>query len=377
MGEQFDKAVSLNELCKAAKQCKKGVSWKTVPMEYYITRVTSCNRLRKELLSGKYHAHPGQKIQIYKPKRRVATAPWFKDRVWHRAMCNNGVYDDLVYGFIENNIACQKGKGTDMAIRHVVKMLQELHERKPGEPVYGVHLDVKKYFPSTPHKLIKEMDERRITEPEFLPYLYEIVDNNKDERPQEVIDADPFGERGTGLGSQINQLHQVALLDPLDHMIVKECPHYMRYNDDFLLLSHDKDLVRRMRSMIEEYLHSIGLEMTDKGGIFRASNGFYFLRKRFILKKTGKIVIRLHPKALAEERYMLRAFKKAVDNGQRTMEDVQRHYQSVIANMEYAGDAPIRAMDRYYTQLFRQHPVYKRKRRYLYGNIRDTGRKNT
>ena len=44
-----------------------------------------------------------------------------------------------------------------MAIRRVVKMLQRLHREEPDAPVYGVHLDVKKYFPSTPHRELKEM----------------------------------------------------------------------------------------------------------------------------------------------------------------------------------------------------------------------------
>ena len=69
-----------------------------------------------------------------------------------------------------------------MAIRRVVKMLQRLHRKEPGATVYGVHLDVKKYFPSTPHDELKEMDKRRISEERFLPFLYEIIDSNKDER---------------------------------------------------------------------------------------------------------------------------------------------------------------------------------------------------
>ena len=112
--------------------------------------------------------------------------------------------------------------------------------------------------------------------------------------------------------------------------------------------------------------------MTDKSGTFKAENGFYFLRKKFVLKPSGKIIIRLHPKALAEERRTLRGMKKCIDKGARTMEDVERHYQSWIANAEYAGDAPIRAMDKFYTELFRQHPKYKRKKRYLYGNNKNT-----
>ena len=368
----FDKAVSLNELCKAAKQCRKGVSNKAGPVDFNIHRLSSCKRLRDDILSGRYKVRPGTKVIVYRPKKRVATAPWFRDRVFQRSMCNNGVYDDLVRSFITDNIACQKGKGTDMAIRRVIKKLQKLHRQEPGAPVYGAHLDIKKYFPSTPHAEIKEMDRELIRDKRFIPYLDEIIDSSKDERPKEEIEADIFGVRGTGLGSQINQLHQVALLDKLDHDVICICKNYIRYNDDFLILSHSKEEVEKARLVIKSHLEGLGLTMTDKSGTFKAENGFYFLRKEFVLKPSGKIIIRLHPKALAEERRTLRGMKKCIDKGARTMEDVERHYQSWIANAEYAGDAPIRAMDKFYTELFRQHPKYKRKKRYLYGNNKNT-----
>lgn len=363
----FDKAISLNELCKGAKQCRRGVSNKAGPVDFNIHRLSSCERLRNEILGGKYRIRPGAKVIVYRPKRRVATAPWFKDRVWQRSMCNNGVYDDLTRPFVLENIACQKGKGADMAIRRIIKMLQRLHRERPGRPVYGVHLDVKKYFPSTPHDEIKRMDRKRIRDERFLPYLDEIVDSSKDERPKKEIQMDPHGERGTGLGSQINQLHQVSLLNELDHEVKCISKDYIRYNDDFLVLSHDKTVVEKAREVIKRHLAAKGLVMTDKSGVFKASDGFYFLRKRFIMKSSGKIIIRLHPRALAEERRALRGMKRCMAKGIRTMKDVETHYQSWIAGAEYAGDGPIREMDKFYTTLFREHPRYKRKKRYLYG----------
>ena len=212
------------------------------------------------------------------------------------------------------------------------------------------------------------MDRNRISDERFLPFLYEIIDSSKDERPREEIEADPFGERGTGLGSQINQLHQITLLDPMDHDLKHICRDYIRYNDDILMLSHDRKRIEEGRLLVKSHLEGLGLIMTDKAGIFTADNGFYFLRKRFIMTRSGKIIIRLHPKALAEERRTLRGLKRCIEYGLRTMEDVKVHYQSWIANAEYAGDAPIRAMDKLYAQLFRERPQYKRKKRYLYGN---------
>lgn len=363
----FDKAISLNELCKAAKECRRGVSNKAGPVEFNIHRLSSCKRLKDDIVRGTYKIRPGTKVKIYRPKKRIATAPWFRDRTWQRSMCNNGVYGDLVRPFIIDNIACQKNKGADMAIRRIIKMLQRMYRARPGDPIYGVHLDVKKYFPSTPHDELKAMDRERIKDKRFIPYLDEIIESSRDERPEEEIRMDPFGRRGTGLGSQINQLHQVSLLNELDHEMKCIVRSYIRYNDDFLILDHDINAVKKAKLVVQSHLEGYGLTMTDKAGVFKVQDGFYFMRKRFILKSTGKIILRLHPKALADERRTLRGLKRCMERGIRTMEDVERHYQSWIANAEYAGDAPIRAMDKFYTELFRRHPRYKRKKRYLYG----------
>lgn len=368
MGEQFDRATSLRGLSRAAKKTLQGVGHKDGPQEFNTTRLGSCARLRRDILHKRYYARPGTPVEIFRPKHRTATAPWYRDRVWQRSMCLHGVYDDLTRGFIPENFACQAGKGTDLAVRTVINMLQSLHRAAPGATVWGKHLDIRRFFPSTPQEEIKALDRERITEPLFLPYLFEIIDMQPDPRSMEEIAADPYGKRGTGLGSQINQLNQVALPDELDHRIKARCPCYARYNDDFLLLSHSKETLIECTALIDAWCSRKGLTLTDKAGFFRAQDGFYYLRKKFILKSSGKIIIRLHPKALAEERETLRSLKRLVATGERSMDQVKAHYQSWIANAEYAGDGPIRTMDKFYTTLFRQKPDYKRKRRYFYGN---------
>lgn len=376
MGQQFDQAKKLSELCRSNGQCKKGVADKDTPVEWYLHSLTKCKSLKDSIESGQYHARPGQEVQIYKPKRRVATAPAYADRVWQRSMCNNGVYDDLTRPFIYDNMACQKGKGTDLTIRRVVHMLQRLHREAPGEPVYGCHMDVRQFFPSTPHEGLRQMDRALMSEPEYIPYLDEIIDNSEDKRPRDEVEADPFGERGTGLGSQINQLHQIAYLDELDHGVKCICRFYIRYNDDFLFLSHDKETVRKAEEAIRKELEGLGLVATVKQR-FRAEQGFGFIGKRFILTETGKVIVRLRKGAMADERRVLRALRAQLNTGQTDMEHVRRHYQSVIADYEYAGDAPIRAMDRFYTGQFREKPIYKRKRRYLYGHNQTSAGRDT
>lgn len=367
MSEQFDNAVDYNSTVRSVRRCRKGVSHKGGVNDAWMHALVYGKRLRDDILRDRYKMRKGTIVKVSRPKPRIATAPFFRDRVWQRSMCDNGLYDDLTAGMIDESFACQKGKGTDKAIRHIVWCLQELWRENPNAPIYGAHLDIRRFFPSTPHIEIHELERRRVMEPRFLQYLHDIVESQDDPRPQWEIDADPFGARGTGLGSQVNQLVQIALLDDIDHEIIALCKYYNRYNDDFLILSHDRSLIENVRDIIRVRLEVKGLTMTDKSGIFTADHGFYFMRKRFIITETGKIVIRLHKNAMSEERHVLRCLKVGVDRGLRTMADVQRHYQSWISTAEYCGDAPIRAMDKFYTQLFRSKPIYKRKKRYLYG----------
>lgn len=369
MDEQFNKAASLWEIDKGNRQCRCGVSRKASVMDAYIHGLSFDRNVLDDILAGTYRLRPGKTVEIYRPKRRQAVAPYYRDRVWQRAMCNNGVYRDLTRSSIHDNMACQKGKGTDLAILRVIAFLQRLHREAPGAPIYGKHLDIHRYFPSTPQAEVKRHDREKITEPLFIPYLDEIIDSIPDTRPEAEIEADPFGKRGTGLGSQINQLNQVSLPDRLDHELKSFCRFCIRYNDDFLILDHDKAVIDRATALINGWLTAHGLEMVDKAGTFNVrKTGFYFLRKKFILTDSGKIILRLHKNAMQEERRTLDGMKRLLDRGEITMQKVEQHYQSWVAGAEYCGDAPIRAMDAYYTRTFRRKPNYKRKRRYLYGN---------
>lgn len=368
MGQQFDDAVSMRELCRAIKECRRGVGHKDGPVDWYAHRLMKAQGLRNDILSGRYKLRKGSVVKIYRPKYREAVAPWFRDRVWQRSMCNNGVYDDLTHGFLYDNMACQVGKGTDLAIRRTIKMLQRIYRTTGNNDGWGDHMDVRRYFPSTPHQEIKALDQRRISEPLYIPYLEELIDSVEDTRPEEEILLDPFGARGTGLGSQINQLHQVALLDGMDHELKCFCENYQRYNDDILVMDQDRQICARAKEIVTMRLQEKGLTTVDKSGIFRLKDGFWYLRHKFILTDTGKVILLLHPSVFKTERHALQGMKRSLDRGEITMEQVRTHYQCFIAQATYSsGDGAIRAMDKVYTELFREKPMYKKKRRYLFG----------
>ena len=107
----------------------------------------------------------------------------------------------------------------------------------------------------------------------------------------------------------------------------------------------------------------------DKGGVFRLRDGFWFLRHRFILTDTGKVIVKLHPDTMRNERKALYSLHRAVLRGEIKMEYVRMQYQSFVAQTAYCtGNGALRSMDQFYTSLFRERPIYRKARKHLYGH---------
>jgi len=74
-------------------------------------------------------------------------------------------------------------------------------ENKTSEG-YCVKLDIRHYFNSTSRRILKEKVLKTVKEPHFCEHVCKIIDSFDDPRPKAEIEADPFGSRGIGLGSQ-------------------------------------------------------------------------------------------------------------------------------------------------------------------------------
>lgn len=366
MGQRLDEALSLRELCRATKQCKKGVLWKDSVANHYLRSLTRNQKLSREVKEGRYKLSPYTVFTIHEPKKREISATKMRDRVLQRSMTNNGVRDDLTRSFIYDNGACIKNKGKDFTVCRTQCALERYYRKHRDRQGYAAHLDVKSYFPNTPHGEIKHILRERVQDKDFLPLLYEIVDSYEDKRPCEEIKEDRFGERGIGLGSELSQLVQLALLDGIDHGVkeIYKPEIYIRYMDDFLVVCREREKLLEIVEYIETELKKLGHRATNKEGIYPIRRGIVFLKLRFILMDGGKVVVKISDRTLSRERKQLRNLKWLADRGERTAEDVRRHYQSWISMVKpYDSGAALRKMDQFYEELFGVKPNYKYKRR--------------
>lgn len=173
--------------------------------------------------------------------------------------------------------------------------------------------------------------------------------------------------KGTGLGSEVSQLVQLLVLNELDHFIKEwlRIKGYERYMDDFPLIHPDKEFLKECLVVIKEKLGELGLQLNEKTTLHKLEQGVHFLKWRFILTDTGKVIKKMNPKRISKEKRKLRKLKKKLDAGEITIQNVRDNFQSWQADAEW-GDTKtvVWNMRRYYMKLFKEVPPYGKNKRH-------------
>lgn len=90
-----------------------------------------------------------------------------------------------------------------------------------------------------------------------------------------------------------------------------------------------------------------------KTHIVKLSHGFTWLKCRWYLTSTGKVVKKIYKRSVTKQRQKLKKFVTLVKNGTMTPEDVFTAFQSWRAYaMHFDAWHTIRNMEKLYTQLF-------------------------
>ncbi|MEG1358389.1 MAG: RNA-directed DNA polymerase [Clostridia bacterium] len=446
MGKKFDESITFRNLYRAMQACARNVMWKDSVAGYAVSNgMENTFLLRKQSLTGTYRIDPYQRFFVFEPKKRPVTSTRFKDRQFQRAFCDGGLYEDMTRPFIRTNCACQRGRGVDDAMDMMDVLLRRYYNeqrQKAGmrnehhQPPYKVDgwvlcLDVRKFFPSTPHDTAKDAILKRtrdmqiaaeacavvesftileieddlvaigvpaklarraayaiskersnavrisISEPEQakaavrearenIRFIVANINGLSDDVRASFLQRCTNGKFcGIGLGSQVSQLVELAVLDSTDHFVKEQlnCRYYGRYMDDFRIISDSKERLRECWKSIEQMINSKGLELNQKSCIYPLHYGVKFLQWKFVLTDTGKVIRRISHEKLTKERRCLRKLKNDLDAGERTMKSIEDHYQSFCANLERGNTSEdILKMDRYYKAIFGVRPIKPKKK---------------
>ena len=338
--DDFDHVITFDALHTGMRKSRRNVMWKDSVAGYSLDGLKNTVKLKAELEDGSYHISNYQRFMVYEPKKREIVATRFRDRQFQRSLCDRILYRDMTRGFIHDNCACQIGKGVDFALDRLEAHLHK-YFRKHGSDGWVLKCDIHHFFPETPHESAKAAVRKRVKDDRAYKAAVRIIDSFG-------------GDRGIGLGSQVSQLVELAVLDDIDHYIKERLRirHYVRYMDDFLLIHEDREVLESAKAVIQAMVEDLGLELNQKTQIYPLKQGIMFLKWHFILAKTGKVIRKLSRKNVTRERKKLKKLSAQICAGKIPEEYLYMSFQSWRANAGRGNTHfAVRKMERLYNDL--------------------------
>lgn len=201
--------------------------------------------------------------QIYdgiRRKQRNIIVPTVREQVVHH-MIVNVMKPIFLKGMYEHSYGSLPGRGAHSAKKQIEKWIR--HDGRSMK--YVLKMDVKKYFDSIPHEILKAKFAKLIHDQAFLNVL------------NEVVDAVP-GDRGIPIGFYTSQWFANWYLTELDHYIkeVLHAKHYVRYMDDMVVFGGNKRELHEMQEKIAQYLDErLGLRMKENWQVYL----FHYVKK--------------------------------------------------------------------------------------------------
>lgn len=347
----YDSVFTFSHFIEVLPKCLKGVRWKRSVQAYFFN---SLIRLYESYKSIKERRLPtpkvGKEIIIYeRGKKRIIIPIHIADRIIQKILCEYALVPILSQKLIYDNGASLKNKGVGFSRRrfkqHLKKAIKEY-----GTDFYILSFDFKDFFNSVPHSTCRKILERYIKDKEIVnitmniikqPYLVKIKKiKNMSERKKELIKLSNDEYRGMCLGSQVSQIMALIIANDLDHFIKdkKHVKHYIRYMDDGLIMAKTKeelqDLFKDMRRIVDDLGLVFNLKKTH---IIKSNKGITFLKYRYYIMKTGKIITKLSRKSIIRMRRKLKKYRKRIDKGLMTISNAYDSIQSWLAYTKRAN----------------------------------------
>lgn len=292
---------------KKARKCKEkryGVA--RHDRNHHKENVDLSNRLKDRT----YRTSDYSNYKIYEPKERtISRLPYYPDRIVHHAIMN--IMEPIwVKIFTSDTYSCIKNRG----IHALVKKLRRDLDQDPEGTKYCLKMDIRKFYPSLNHDILKAIIRKKIKDKDLLWLLDEIIDSAE----------------GVPIGNYLSQFFANLYMAYFDHWVKEELKvkYYYRYADDIVLLSNSKDQLRNWLLAIKVYLtNMLKLELKDNYQIYPVDSrgidfvGYKLYHTHTLLRKSIK----------AKMFKLVRKYKE----GKITLEDLKQRMASYFGWLKY------------------------------------------
>lgn len=237
IGYLFGDICTLENLYLAHLNASKGKRNRKEVQRFGADLQANIYQIQQELLQHTYTTGKYSVFIKYELKRREIYKLPYCDRVvqWAIMQILESIWHKC---FNADTYACVKGRGIHSLLR---KLRRDLYKAPDGTR-YCFKMDVKRFYPSITHSVLKDVVRQKIKDPDLLWLIDDIIDS-----------AD-----GVPIGNYISQFFTNLYLSELDHQIkeVLKVRYYYRYADDIVVLAADKRYLNGVQIYINDYLEN-------------------------------------------------------------------------------------------------------------------------
>lgn len=240
---QFERIISVENLLLAWKEFVLGKRNKADVQEFSLHLMDNILQLHNGLANGSYQHGPYEEFHIADPKPRLIHKASVRDRLLHHAVYRI-LYPFFDQTFIADSYSCRNEKGTHRALERFLRMSNQVGHNN-HRTVWVLKCDVRKFFASIDQQKLLAILRQYIPDHRIIALLQNII---------ESFSISPG--RGLPLGNLTSQLLVNVYMNGFDQFVkhdlrVKE---YIRYADDFVLLSANHHQVELLLPEIRQFL---------------------------------------------------------------------------------------------------------------------------
>lgn len=322
----FERVASVPALIRANFDSRKGVLWKASVARYNSHFIKYAVKQSRDLKAGKDVCTGFYVFWIIeRGKRRHIHSLHYAERVIRRSACINALVPILSSNLIYDNGASLKGKGVSFSLMRCAVHLHRYFRETGSNEGYILIVDFKGYFDHILHGPLMEIIDRYIYDPQLNVLTKRFISASDRVKPD--------NEKGKGLyiGPEDSQIYAISYPNRIDHQIKDGwgLEFYNRYNDDSYIILKDKAKLLEYRQQLFAMYDALGIiPNRKKTQIVKISRGFTYLKTKFFLTNTGKVIMKPDHKSIVRERRKIKKFKRFYDNGEMTLQQISQSYMS-------------------------------------------------
>jgi len=265
---KFEDIISLDNLLEAWQEFLPGKRNRKDVQEFRANLMDNILKLHHDLVYHKYE-HGGYKaFKVYDPKTRNIHKATVGDRLLHHAIYRQ-FYPFFDRTFIFDSYSCRLEKGTHKAIVRFNQFFLKVSKNN-SNTCWVLKGDIRKFFASVDHEILINILKDYIPDENIIWLLTKVIDSFRAENG-----------KGLPLGNLTSQLFANVYLNEFDRFIKHKinAKFYIRYADDFVVLSDDRAWIENQVPIIKEFLRArLNLEVhPNKLFIKTTSSGVDFL----------------------------------------------------------------------------------------------------